>query len=52
MENKNLYKIKKGKTKMVSELLGHHRDDVTRIHLAGDEKPLKIPEISPSIMDI
>lgn len=34
--------IKMGKTdfqarKAVSELLGHHRDDVTRIYLAGDE---------------
>ena len=35
--------IQMGKTdyearKMVSELLGHHRDDVTRIYLAGSEK--------------
>ena len=34
--------IQKGKTdfqarRMVSELLGHHRDDVTRIYLVGDE---------------
>ena len=34
--------IQMGKTdfqarKAVSELLGHHRDDVTRIYLAGDE---------------
>ena len=34
--------VKMGKTdfqarKAVSEILGHHRDDVTRIYLAGDE---------------
>ncbi len=42
MDNKNIYKIQMGRTdfkeiKTVSELLGHHRDDVTRIYLAGDE---------------